>query len=179
MRLSSHLVSDSFRASCRWINCEADSSDSDRIYSEWSLRSVEDQVDGLRETSKTIVSECNVTFELYRMYLCIYVFLISMYFLVWNPCSCDFLLTSLYINFNYNGYYSSLTYESLVFRYWTVNFLNLLMLYNRYWSVKRQMYIFSSAVYNCSMEDQDLLLTCTIVWQVDIQKQTCLMQFYL
>ena len=31
--------------------------------------SVEDQVDGLRETSEGIASECDVTFELYRKFL--------------------------------------------------------------------------------------------------------------
>ena len=32
------------------------------------MTSVEDRVDGLREMSETIASECNVTFELYRIY---------------------------------------------------------------------------------------------------------------
>ena len=59
-------MSDSFRVSCWWINRETDSSDSDLIYSEWSLTSVEDWVKGLWETSETIASECDVTFELYR-----------------------------------------------------------------------------------------------------------------
>ena len=71
-RLSSHLASDSFRASCqasyRWINREADSSDKYLIYSEGSLTSVEDRVDGLRETSEAIASECDVTFELYHTF---------------------------------------------------------------------------------------------------------------
>ena len=36
------------------------------IYNEWSLKSFEVRVDGARETSETIASECDVTFELYR-----------------------------------------------------------------------------------------------------------------
>ena len=37
------------------------------IYNEWSLKSFEVRVDGVRETSETIASECDVTFELYRI----------------------------------------------------------------------------------------------------------------
>ena len=45
-----------------------------------------------------------------------------MHFLVMSSCSREFLLTSLYIysnvrNYNVVDYYSSLTYECLVFRY--------------------------------------------------------------
>ena len=36
------------------------------IYNEWSLKSFEVRVDSVRETSETIASECDVTFELYR-----------------------------------------------------------------------------------------------------------------
>ena len=39
------------------------------IYHELSLKSFEVRVDGFRETSETIASECDVTFELYRMYI--------------------------------------------------------------------------------------------------------------
>ena len=38
------------------------------IYNEWSMKSFEVRVDGVQETSETIVSECDITFELYRMY---------------------------------------------------------------------------------------------------------------
>ena len=37
------------------------------IYNEWSMKSFEVRVDGVQETSETIASECNVTFELYRI----------------------------------------------------------------------------------------------------------------
>ena len=55
--------------SCRWINHEADSSDSvldiQRVIVDKCRGS--DRVDGLQEVSKTIVSECDdITFELYR-----------------------------------------------------------------------------------------------------------------
>ena len=36
------------------------------IYNQWSLKSFEVRVDGIRETSETIASECDITFELYR-----------------------------------------------------------------------------------------------------------------
>ena len=64
MQLSSHLTSDSFRASCRLINHEADSSDSVLDIQ----RVIFDECQGgVQEMSKTIASECDVTFELYHI----------------------------------------------------------------------------------------------------------------
>ena len=48
-----------------------------------------------------------------------------MYFLVMSPSSCDFIMMLLSV---YNGItyiYSSLTYEYLDFRWWTVNLFQL------------------------------------------------------
>ena len=66
MRLSSILASDSFQASCRWINHEANSSD--------SILDIH-RVNGLCEASETIASKCNIAFELYRT-------------LMWCVCVC-------------------------------------------------------------------------------------------
>ena len=64
VRLSSHLASDRFQATCRWINHEADSSDLVLDIQ----RVIFDECQGSsREASETIASECNVTFELYCM----------------------------------------------------------------------------------------------------------------